>query len=99
MPKLKFYDRFPSTAGMPNRFDGWQLEFPSGLLPLRIVFTVPGDRSGFTIEGKFRLDASEIELCFVLTGIERDSRHLPTAAHYHLSTPQNPIEPYRELSD
>jgi hypothetical protein len=99
MATLCFHDRFAGTAGTPNRYDGWTPNFPDDDFPFRIVFTVPGDRSGMTADGKMQLDASEIELCFVLTSIDRDQEHWPKVAHYHLSTPEEPIEPYHELVD
>lgn len=103
MPKLNFHRTAPSKIlgdnGLPNRFDGWMPDFPDTHFPLKISITVPGDRSGLTTQGKLQLDARELELCFVLTSIDRDPEGVPTVAHYHLSTAERALEPYRELLD
>lgn len=101
MPKLNFHRTTPSKLfgdnGLPNRFDGWMPDYPDTHVPLKISFTVPGDQSGITIHNKIQLDARELEFCFVLTSIDRDSEGTLTVAHYHLSTAEKPLEPYREL--
>lgn len=97
-PKLHFQQ--PNDGWIPNRYVGWKPKFPDQDVPLKIVFSVPGDRSEFNEETKkLHLDTRIVELEYVLVEVKRNSKGMLTDAHYLLSTSQNPLTPINPLLD
>lgn len=100
MPKLKFHaEKSVHFAPIHTRLDRWEADFPDPYVPVVVTLLMPGDRTGMTTDKKLHLDAREIEMQFVCTKIEWTEEGEVAVAHYHLSTPERPLKPYRPLMD